>query len=150
MDNTIINSSRTNKAIELHKNGYNCAQAVFAAYADLYNIDEMTALKLSTSFGGGLGGMRHICGAISGMAMIIGLEIGTSKPNDKEGKVRNYEQVKLFTSEFEKEHGSIICSELLGLKEATVAIKKKPCREYINFCAKLIEGNLLSKKDKTI
>lgn len=141
------NSDRINKAIELHKNGYNCSQAVFAAYADLYNMDEETALKISTSFGGGLGGMRHVCGAVSGMAMVMGLETGTSKPHDKDGKANNYEEVKLLTTDFEKEHGSIVCSELLGMKESTVAIKKKPCREYIIYCAELLEKRLNAKKE---
>lgn len=139
--------NRIDKALELHKNGYNCAQAVFAAYADLYNMDIDTALRLSTSFGGGIGGMRHVCGAVSGMAMIAGLETGTSKPNDKEGKQENYDTVRFLAEEFEHEHGSIICKQLLGLEESATPLKKKPCNEYIRYCAQLIEEKLVSKKE---
>lgn len=140
------NIDRVAKATELHKAGYNCAQSVFAAYADLYDMDEETALKISTSFGGGLGGMRHVCGAVSGMAMILGLETGTATPRDREGKARNYEQVKFLSEEFENEHGSIVCGELLGLKETDKDIRKKPCREYIEYCAKLLDQNILDKE----
>lgn len=139
--------NRIDKALELHKNGYNCAQAVFAAYADIYNMDLDTALRLSTSFGGGIGGMRHICGAISGMAMIAGLETGTSKPNDKDGKKENYDTVRFLAEEFEHEHGSIICKQLLGLEESEPPLKTKPCSEYIRYCAQLIEEKLLSNKE---
>lgn len=138
-----MQEDRINKALELHKQGFNCAQSVFAAYSDLYNLDNDTALRLSTSFGGGIGGMRHVCGAVSGMAMIAGLETGTSTPHDKEGKKQNYEQVKLLAEKFEKEHGSIICKQLLGLEECATVVKKKPCNEYIRYCAQLIEENLL-------
>ena len=135
--------NRIDKALDLHKNGYNCAQAVFAAYADIYKLDMDMALRLSTSFGGGVGGMRHICGAISGMAMIAGLQTGTSKPNDKEGKQANYETVRLLAEEFQQEHGSIICKQLLGLEECAKPLTVKPCSEYIRYCAQLIEEKLL-------
>lgn len=141
-----MKEGRINKALELHKQGFNCAQAVFVAYADLYNMEEDTALRLSTSFGGGIGGMRHVCGAVSGMAMIAGLECGTSTPHDKEGKKQNYDRVKSLAEEFEKEHGSIICKQLLGLEECAAVTKKKPCNEYITYCARLIEDKLLSKQ----
>lgn len=139
--------SRIDKALELHQNGYNCAQSVFAAYADLYGMDLDTALRLSTSFGGGVGGMRQICGAISGMAMVAGLEAGTAKPNDKEGKKANYDKVKFLAEDFEQEHGSMICKQLLGLEESSTPLNLKPCSEYIRYCAQLVEEKLLSKKE---
>jgi len=138
--------NRVEKAAELHKCGYNCSQSVFAAFTDLYGLDNDTALRLSTSFGSGLGGTRNICGAVSGMAMVAGLESGTAKPNDKEGKKRNYDIVKSLLDEFEKEYGSIICKELLGLVETPTLLKKKPCAEYIRFCVQLIEEKLLQNK----
>ncbi len=90
--------------------------------------------------------MRHVCGAVSGMAMILGLETGTATPRDREGKARNYEQVKFLSEEFENEHGSIVCGELLGLKETDKDIHKKPCREYIEYCAKLLDQSILDKE----
>ena len=141
-----MQEDRINKALELHKQGFNCAQSVFVAYSDLYNLDKDIALRLSTSFGGGIGGMRHVCGAVAGMAMIAGLETGTYTPHDKEGKKQNYDVVKFLAGEFEKEHGSIICKQLLGLEECPTVTKKKPCDEYIRYCAQLIEEKLLNKE----
>ena len=138
--------NRVEKAIELHRNGYNCSQSVLGAFSDLYNLDPEIAFKLSTSFGGGIGGSRNICGAVSGMALVAGLEYGTSKPNDKEGKKQNYEIVKALLNEFENEQGSINCGELLGLVETDKSLKKKPCAEYIKFCVELIEKKLLQHK----
>ena len=64
---------RIEKAVEYFKSGYNCSQSVFAAFADLYGMDTETALKISASFGGGIGRMREVCGCFSGIAMIAGL-----------------------------------------------------------------------------
>ena len=140
--------NRVDKAIELHKNGYNCSQSVFCVFSDLYGLDTDIAFKLSTSFGGGIGGSRNVCGAVSGMALVAGLEYGTSMPNDKEGKKQNYEIVKALISEFEKEQGSINCGELLGLVKVDKLLKKKPCIEYIKYCVELIENKLLQHKSE--
>lgn len=138
--------NRVEKAIELFNGGYNCAQSVFVAYADLYNIDKETALKLSSSFGGGLGGLREICGAVSAMSMIAGLENGMVVANDKETKQRNYDSVQLLADEFKLENGSILCKHLLELEPGLPEGKqKKPCVEYVKKCAELIEGHLLKK-----
>jgi len=79
------------KAVSLFKEGYNCSQSVFAAYADRYGIDKEMALKLSASFGGGMGRMREVCGAVSGMLMVAGLEIGATEGKDVIGKKANYD-----------------------------------------------------------
>ena len=137
--------SRIEKAVELFKSGYNCAQAVFVTYADLYNIDRETALKLSSSFGGGIGGMREICGSVCGMCMIAGLETGMTIAKDIKQKQENYAMVQKLTEEFRKENGSIICKQLLGLEPGIdPEKKKKPCAEYVRYCAVLIENNLLN------
>lgn len=107
--------TRKEKAVRLFKSGYNCSQAVFAAYADKYGIDEETALKLSASFGGGMGRMREVCGAVSGMFMVAGLETGATDGKDVDGKKANYDMVQKMAEAYRKENGSIICKELLGL-----------------------------------
>lgn len=107
--------TRKEKAIRLFKEGYNCSQAVFVAYADKYGIDEDTALRLSASFGGGMGRMREVCGAVSGMFMVAGLETGATDGKDIEGKKANYDMVQKMAEVYRKENGSIICKELLGL-----------------------------------
>jgi len=107
---------RAQRAMELFKQGYNCSQAVFAACADLYGItDEQLALRLSASFGGGMGRMRLVCGAASGMFMLAGLHNGSATPHDNDGKMANYAFVQQLAGEFKNTYGSLICAELLGL-----------------------------------
>ena len=74
---------RISRAIENFKKGYNCSQSVVAAFADLYGIDEATALRMSASFGGGIGRMRLTCGTACGMFMLAGLETGSTAPSDR-------------------------------------------------------------------
>lgn len=108
--------ARAQRAMELFKNGYNCSQAVFASCADIYGItDEALALRLSASFGGGMGRMRMVCGAASGMFMLAGLHNGSATPHDNEGKMANYAFVQQLAGEFKGKYGSLICAELLGL-----------------------------------
>ena len=108
--------ARAKRAVELFKQGFNCSQAVFASCADLYGIDdEALALRLSASFGGGMGRMRLVCGAASGMFLLAGLHNGSCTPHDNEGKMANYALVQELAGEFKGKYGSLICAELLGL-----------------------------------
>ena len=108
--------ARAQRALELFKNGYNCSQAVFTACADMYGIeDEQLALRLSASFGGGMGRMRLVCGAASGMFMLAGLHNGSATPHDNNGKMANYAFVQQLAGKFKDTYGSLICAELLGL-----------------------------------
>ena len=145
LDNTMTNDqieARAQRAVELFKQGFNCSQSVFAACADLYGItDEQLALRLSASFGGGMGRMRLVCGAASGMFMLAGLHNGSATPHDNEGKMANYAFVQQLAGEFKNTYGSLICAELLGLapkpqepkpEDRTLAYyEKRPCPEMI-------------------
>lgn len=143
------NSERAQKAMALFKEGYNCAQAVFLAFSDLYDMDAKAAACLSSSFGGGLGRMREVCGAVSGMAMVAGMLYGYDSPTDYEGKTLHYARIQELAGEFTKENGSIICKELLGLaqKEGTHIpekrteeyYKKRPCGELVGMSAAILE-----------
>ena len=138
--------SRIEAAAELFKSGYNCAQAVFVTYADLFGIGREQALRLSSSFGGGIGGMREVCGTVTGMSMIVGLYNGMTQAGDKEGKKANYDLVQLLADRFKEENGSIICKQLLGLTPGLPSGKcKKPCVEYVRTCARLIEEHLMPR-----
>ncbi len=106
---------REELAVNLFKQGFNCAQAVFAACADIYGIDQNLALRLAASFGGGIGRMRQTCGAACGMFMLAGLQTGSITPHDAEGKQANYTAVQHLAEAFKQENGSLICSDLLGL-----------------------------------
>ena len=111
------NEQRVLRAVELFKMGYNCAQSVTAAFADEYGYTEEQALKMSASFGGGIGRMRETCGAACGMFILAGLETGCTDASDREGKAANYAFVQQLAEEFRNECGSLVCAELLGLRE---------------------------------
>ena len=134
--------SRAARAVDLFKQGFNCSQAVFASCADIYGItDESLALRLAASFGGGMGRMRLVCGAASGMFMLAGLHNGSATPHDNTGKMENYAFVQQLAGDFKSRYGSLICAELLGLapkpqepkpEERTQQYyEKRPCVEMI-------------------
>lgn len=152
---------RVEVAERLFREGYNCSQSVFAAYSDLYGIDQETALKLSASFGGGLGRMREICGAVSGMSMIAGLETGSAAKMDDAGKRYNYEVVQMLAQEFQKRSGSMICRELLhlGAEKGLDAIPQnrteeyynsRPCEQLVKDAAEIIERVLYAISLETV
>lgn len=148
--------TRKEKAVRLFKEGYNCSQSVFAAYSDLYGIDINTALRLSSSFGGGMGRMREVCGTVSGMFLVAGLETGAIEGKDVEGKKHNYDVVQQLASEFKKKNGTIICKELLKLdsveQETTPEertkeyYKKRPCVKLVEDAADIIEKVLIQNR----
>lgn len=107
---------RVTLAENLFRQGYNCAQAVTAAFADVYGLTTEQALRVSASFGGGIGRMREVCGAASGMFILAGLDCGSAEPGDAAGKEYNYRVVQQLAAEFHRRNGSIICGELLGLR----------------------------------
>ncbi len=139
-----MDKSRVEKAVELFNRGYNCSQSLFVVYADLLGLKKEDALKLSVPFGGGIGGLGETCGATIGMFMVSGLVNGTTSPDDQEGKHRNYEKVQFLAGEFNKQHGSLLCSTLRNEAAATATNpNEKPCSKYIRTCAELIEQHLL-------
>ncbi len=139
------------KAETLFCEGYNCAQAVFLTFAAELGVELETALKLASSFGGGMGGLREVCGAVSGMFMAVGLAKGYTGKKVPEEKKAHYERLQRLAREFEKENGSIICRELLGLskgetplpRERTKAYyQKRPCGELCGIAAKIAAKEL--------
>ncbi len=146
--------ARAQRAVELFKQGFNCSQAVFASCADLYGItDEQLALRLSASFGGGMGRMRLVCGAASGMFMLAGLHNGSAIPHDNTGKMANYAFVQQLAGEFKARYGSLICAELLGLaprpedpkpaERTPQYYEKRPCPEMIAEAVRIYLKSLL-------
>lgn len=102
-------------AVELFHHGHNCSQAVCGAFAKMYGYDTEQALRISASFGGGIGRMRQTCGAACGLFMVAGMYNGPADPSDRAAKGHNYALVQQLAREFELRNGSLICSELLGL-----------------------------------
>ena len=141
--------ARVEKARALFQEGYNCAQAVFLTYSDMFGMDTALAAQLAVSFGGGMGRMREVCGTVSGMAMIAGLMEPANDPKDKEAKARNYALVREFADAFRQKNGSIICRELLGLDKkeggASVAPRKRPCVEFVATAARIVGEKLAER-----
>ena len=99
----------------LFEQGYNCAQSVFAAFCDETGLDTDTALRLSSSFGGGMGRLREVCGAVTAMFMVAGLRFGYASPEDDAAKAEHYRLIQSLAREFREKNGSLICRDLLGL-----------------------------------
>lgn len=129
--------------------GYNCSQAVFLAFADKYGVDDDTATKLASSFGGGMGRSREVCGALSGALLVNGMETGTTDLGDIAAKTKNYESAREIMEAFRNDNGSIYCKELLGIvkkpesatPQARTAeyYKKRPCPEIVHSAALILE-----------
>ena len=109
--------SRADIAEELFRKGFNCAQSVFAAFADVLGMTVPEAAQLASPFGAGFGKLREVCGAVSGMTMAAGKLAGYGDPEDFEGKKALYALEREMCAAFEAEMGSIICRELLGLEK---------------------------------
>ena len=151
---------RKEKAMQLFEEGYNCAQSVFLAFEDLHGMDRKAAAALSSSFGGGMGRLREVCGAVSGMFLVAGALYGYDDPKAREEKAAHYARIQELAAAFEKENGSIVCRELLGLsvkREAPVPearteeyYKKHPCKELVGQAAEIleqyIEGHPINKE----
>lgn len=145
-------------AKDLFKEGYNCSQAVLLAFAEECGLDKQTAASLASSMGGGMGRLREVCGAVSGMFLAAGMLYGYTDPTDSEGKKEHYARIQQLAEEFKKENGSIVCRELLGLsvqKEAPVPeerteqyYKKRPCVELVG-CAAGILAKYMEENPRT-
>ena len=134
---------RIEKAVALFKEGYNCSQSVVAAFADRYGFTREQALRMSASFGGGIGRMRETCGAACGLFMLAGLETGAVDGADREGKAANYALVQQLAEEFKKRNGALKCADLLGLskKEPVVSTPEARTPQYYakRPCVKMVE-----------
>ena len=134
------------RAYELFLGGCNCAQAVLLAFAPDAGLTEQQALRVASSFGGGIGGMREVCGAVSGMLMAAGLRYA---PGDRAGKSEHYARVRELSERYREANGSIICRELLGLAGQTAGqqpsertqeyYKKRPCPELCRMAAGILD-----------
>jgi C_GCAxxG_C_C family probable redox protein len=130
------------KAIRYHDAGCNCAQAVFASFADQFGIPLPQALKLAAAFGGGMGRQGEVCGAVTGALIVLGLTYGASTPTDRESKLLAYRKTSEFMEEFRRRNGEIRCRALLGVDISTEAGWQQ-ARETERFkivCTPLIES----------
>ena len=141
------------KAVNNFKSGYNCAQSVFLAFAEDLGYDKDTALKLSSSFGGGMGRLREVCGAVSSMFAIAGIVKGYTSPNDDDVKAKHYELIQYLAEKFKLKYGTYICRELLELPEGSDSpipskrteeyYQSRPCEAFVRYASEIIEEELL-------
>lgn len=150
-----MTQSRKDQAVEAFLGGCNCAQAVFATYADLFGIDKQTAMNLTNSMGGGISRLREVCGTVSAIALLTGLAEGAVDPGDLKAREKVYKRTRDLLAEFEEENGSLLCRELLGKlgREASARpsertpeyYKKRPCAKFVACAAEIIEENLIGE-----
>lgn len=144
------------KAAELFNNGYNCAQAVMCAFCDVTGIDHQTAIKLSSSFGGGMGKMRSVCGACTGAFAVAGLLWGYEDVNDQKAKSEHYALIRRIADEFKEKHQTIICDELLkgiaNTKGSDPAVRNeeyyavRPCCRFVMDAAEILDKIIAEKQ----
>ena len=154
---------RVAQAVDNFMAGYGCCQSVVAAFSDLYGLDETLAKRIAAGFGGGVGRMRMMCGAVSGIVMLVGLDCGQTKGNDLEGKSACYKVVQDLLAKSKEENGSLICAEILGIQGNEKAhssyvasprtaeyYKLRPCAAKVESAARIFADYLRGKQCESV
>ena len=134
-------------AAELFLKGYNCAQAVAVAFCDVTGLDVDFTARMASSFGGGMGRMREVCGAVSGMLMVAGLLYGYDTPGDDVSKKKHYTLVQNLSGKFREQVGSIVCREILKnppsdpnpTPRTAEFYKIRPCARMVSLAARILD-----------
>ena len=135
------------KAAELFLGGYNCAQAVAVAFCDVTGLEPDFAARMASSFGGGMGRMREVCGAVSGMLMVAGLLYGYETPGDDVSKKEHYTRVQYLAGKFREQVGSIVCREILKnppsdpnpTPRTAEFYQKRPCARMVLLAGQILD-----------
>ena len=146
------------RAVENFMQGYGCCQSVVAAFADLYGMTDDMAKRVGAGFGGGVGRMRMMCGAVSGIVVLVGLDCGQTEGSDREGKSACYKVVQDLLAKSKAQNGSLICAEILGIngneKAASSYVasartaeyyKKRPCAAKVESAARIFAEYLMTR-----
>lgn len=144
-------------AAELFESGYNCAQAVTVAFCDVIGMEEKAAAAMASSFGGGMGRMREVCGAVSGMLLVAGILYGYDTPGDDGVKAAHYQRVQQMAEQFRQEAGSIICREILKnppsdpspTPRSAEFYQMRPCTRMVYLAAEIM-SNYICANQKNI
>ena len=153
-----MESEHAEKACQLFAEGLNCAQAVMVAFSDVTGMDKDLAMRLSSSFGGGMGRMREVCGTCSAMFMITGILYGIGEGFTHEEKSEHYKRIQLLASQFKEKHETILCRELLSRLKVTSTpepekrteqyYKSRPCVKFVRTAAEILDTYIAEKKKK--
>ena len=144
--------NRSEKALKYYSEGFNCAQSVIVSFADILKLEEETALRLASGFGGGMGRMQQTCGAVTGAFMVIGFLKGKFKSDDQESSAITNSIIQDFSKRFAAIHGSVNCKTLieydLNTEEGLIQAKKtdvfnKKCTFFVAEAVKILEEILL-------
>lgn len=154
---------RVAQAVDNFMAGYGCCQSVVAAFSDLYGLDETLAKRIAAGFGGGVGRLRMMCGAVSGIVMLVGLDCGQTKGSDLEGKSACYKVVQDLLARSKEENGSLICAEILGIQGNEKAhssyvasprtaeyYKLRPCAAKVESAARIFANYLRGKQCESV
>lgn len=149
-----MKKEHSQRAAELFAGGANCSQAVLVAFAEDCGMNEEMAMKLSSSFGGGMGRLREVCGAVSGMFMVAGLLKGYTTDDPKEKKDGHYALIQQLAEEFKAQHETIICRDLLGnLGKSTSPVsdprtaeyyKTRPCVKFVITATEILDKHFFN------
>lgn len=140
--------SKREEAEALFLNGCNCAQAVLCAFEKEAGLEHKTAMMLASSFGGGMGRLREVCGAVSGMFIVAGLLYGYDENSPKEAKAEHYALIRDLAEQFRNKTGSILCRELLDKKAIVGGLpeertpeyyRSRPCAYFVGLAADITE-----------
>lgn len=146
------------KAAELFLQGYNCAQAVAVAFSDLTELEQTTAAKMVSGFGGGMGRLREVCGAVSGMCFVVSQLYGYSAPEDDAGKKELYKLIQSLVGEFRAQAGNILCRELLKnpptdpnpSPRTEQYYKERPCARMVFLAGQILDDYIARHPQKPI
>lgn len=154
-----MNTAHADRAKALFLEGYNCAQSVFCAFEDVIGMDRESAARMASSFGGGLGRLREVCGTVSAAALVLGIVRGYSDPRDMGAKAAHYRLVQEFARRFRAARGSIICRELLAGVETAPGpepearteayYRKRPCPDLAWEAARILDEMLAERGAKS-
>ena len=135
------------QAAQLFLDGYNCAQAITVAFSDVTGLDKDFSARMASSFGGGMGRMREVCGAVSGMLMVAGILYGYDTNGDDTAKKAHYTLVQALAGQFREEVGSIVCREILKnpptdpnpTPRTEAFYKQRPCSRMVMVAARILD-----------
>lgn len=138
--------SKSLEAVKIFNSGFNCAQAVLAAFCEPLGLDRATACRLASGFGGGIGAQGEICGALSGAIMVMGLKFGSAEA-DKTAKAETYRKTRQLAEEFKLRTGSLYCRDLLGFDlgtpegqtQAKVPGSFDKCDDFVKIAADILQ-----------
>lgn len=121
--------NRVEKSMEYHKKGYNCAQAVICSFADKLGISEKDAFKVSEALGFGVSDSFGTCGAVTGMALVMGMVNSTGNLEKPDSKADTYRKVRELNAKFRAKNGSTICREIKGMDSGKILRSCDGCIE---------------------